>query len=326
MIGETKGYRMYKSWMWKQRSFREQFQGDEGNGSAGGSGAEQQQDDQQQAEGETSGAEQQDDQEDQGQGAAEDDEVVITIGDEAPPAANDDGLDGRPAPQWLKDMRKRDREQARRIRELETEKAQREAAAAPKVEEVGPEPDISDEGIDYDAAVFKEKWKAWSDRKAKAEATAAADRQQQEAAAAEWNQQLSAYRTAAASLKVDGFEDAEAAVTATLNPTQVGILVQGPNAQAAAQLVAALGRSPAELKKLAAITNPVKYAFAVAELVGKLKVQPRKQPPPAERQVRSSAGGATSVDNTLKKLRDEADKSGDRSKVAAYLRKQEQAA
>jgi hypothetical protein len=319
---------MYKSWMWKQRSFREQFQGDEA-GSTGGSaaGSDQAHDDQQQAEDETSGAEQQDEaqsQDDaaQAQQAGEDEEVVITIGDETPPAANDDEVNGKPAPQWLKDLRKADREKAKRIRELEQKLAGTSQQAPPAAPAVGEKPTL--EGCDFDPERFETELTSWHERKRKADEVEAAARQEQEAAQAAWTQKLTAYKAAGAALKVSDFADAEAAAQEVFNPTQLGIIVNG--ADNPAHLVYALGRNPAKAKELAAIKDPVKYAFAVAKLETQLKVTPRKAPPAPERQVRGNAAGMTGVDNTLARLQAEADKTGDRSKVAAYLRQRKQAA
>jgi len=310
---------MHKSWMWKQRSYREQFQDDQGNGGAGGAAepvAEQNQDDQQHESGETP-----DDQQPDAQGAApaeEDDEVVITIGDEAPPAANDDGLDGRPAPQWLKDMRKRDREQAKRIRELEAEKVQRDAPAAPATPAVGEKPTL--ESCDFDGELYADKLVAWTDAKRKADEAVAATRQEQEAAHAEWQARVTSYNTAKAALKVDDFDGAEHVVRETMTPMQQSVILNG--ADKPELLIYALGRNPAKAKELATIKDPVKFAFAVAKIETQLKVAPKKNPPPAERVIRSSAGGATGVDNTLARLEAEADRTGDRTKVAAYRREQ----
>lgn len=312
---------MYKSWMWKQRSFREQFQSDEHAGGAGGAAAEQQEE--QQAEAEQPEGEQPAEQDEQPDPAAEEEEVVITLGDETPAPTEEDQLELSPQQNaaWAR-MRKAERELKARVRELEQAAQQAgHQPAAPKTDDIGPEPTL--EGCEFDAEAYAEAKVAHIEKKRAAEAKAAAARQEQEATQAEWNKQLSAYRAAGAALKVSGFEDAEAAVTAVLNPTQVGIMLQGPNAQQAAQLVAALGRAPAELKKLADIKNPVKYAFAVAELVGKLKVQSKKQPPAAERTVRPSAGGATAVDSTEARLEAEADKTGNRTALIAYRKQKE---
>ncbi|WP_323141294.1 hypothetical protein [Massilia phyllosphaerae] len=312
--------------MWKQRSFREQFQSDEHAGAAGSAvvADDAHVDDQDDAPadgtpGDDANASADD------QPADADDEMVITLGDEAPAPTEEDQLELSPHQNaaWAR-MRKTERELKQRVRELEQLTQAGQQQAAPKVDEVGPEPTL--EGCDFDAEAYAEAKVAHAEKKRTAETKAAAARQEQEAAQAEWTKTQRDYRSAASALKVNGFEDAEAAVTAVLSPTQIGIMLQAASPQSAAQLVAALGRAPAELKKLADIKNPIKYTVAVAELVGKLKVAPKKQAPPAERQLRSSAGGATGVDNTLAKLQADADKSGDRSKVAAYLRKQRQAA
>jgi len=303
---------MYKSWMWKQSSFREQFEGTEGGAAAGGAATDDQDLDQQAA-GETLDADANPDQVDQQ--AEEDGEVVITIGDEAPAAQAEDELDGRPAPQWLKDMRKRDKENTKRIREYEQAEAARQAAAAPKAEDVGPKPTL--EGCDFDAEAYAEKLVAWNDRKKVADAKAADAAAEQEAAATAWNTKLANYRTAAAALKVADFDGAEHVVRETMNQTQQAILLKLPRPEVA---VYAIGKSPARAKELAAIKDPIEFAFAAAKLEVQLKVQPRAVPPAPEKQVRGTAGGATAVDNTLARLEAEADRTGDRSKIAAYRR------
>lgn len=321
------GNGMYKSWMWKQRSYREQFQGDEGGASAGGTAtADQAGGDDDQGEQQGGDADQEGEQQ-EGQPAADataqaDEEVVITFGDEPAPAANEDEVDGKPAPQWLKDLRKSDREKTKRIRELEQAAAAREAAAAPAVPTVGEKPTL--EGCEFDPERFEAELTSWHERKRKADDAAAAVRQEQEAQQAAFQQRLTSYKAAGAALKVSDFADAEAAVQDVLNPTQLGIIVNG--ADNPAQLVYALGKSPTKAKELAAIKDPVKYVFAVAKLETQLKVQPRKAPPAPERVVRGNAGAATGVDNTLARLQAEADKSGDRSAVAKYLRNRKKAA
>jgi hypothetical protein len=307
---------MYKSWMWKQRSYREQFQGTEGGAAAGGT-AEAQQDGEQeqveQAEGETPEGEQQAELAAQ---AEDDGEVVITIGDEAPPAPEDE-VDGKPAPHWVKELRKENRELKKRQRELEQAAAARQAAEAPKVDPVGEKPTL--ESCDFDAEAYGEKLLAWNDAKRKADEMAAKQREEQEAAQAAWNAKLTSYQTAKASLKVSDFEDAEHLVTSTMSATQQAIILKLPKPEL---MVYAVGKNPAKAKELAAIKDPIDFAFAVAKLETQLKVQPRNAPPAPENKVRSTAGAATAIDNTLERLQAEAAKSGDRTKVAAYIREQ----
>lgn len=311
---------MHKSWMWKQRSYRNQFQDDEsGRAGAGGAGAtaaeetnEQTTEAEQQA-GETPSAQQDD-------AATEDDEeVVITLGDEIPPATDDDA--SAPASPLVKKLREEIRERNKRLRELETEKAERERQQQPGAVKVGDKPTL--EGCEFDTERFETELTAWHERKRAADDQAAKQRKEQEDAQAAWQGRLTAYNTAKAGLKVADFEDAEAVVLDTLNQTQQGIIVSG--ADSPEKLVYALGKNPAKLKELAAIKDPVKYAFAVAKLETQLKVTPRKSPPPAEKPVRGSAA-ATGMDSTLARLEAEAEKTGDRSKVIAYKRQQRQVA
>jgi hypothetical protein len=307
---------MYKSWMWKQRSYREQFQGTEGGAAAGGTSEAQQDGEQEQveqAEGETPEGEQQAELAAQ---AEDDGEVVITIGDEAPPAPEDE-VDGKPAPHWVKELRKENRELKKRQRELEQAAAARQAAEAPKVDPVGEKPTL--ESCDFDAEAYGEKLLAWNDAKRKADEMAAKQREEQEAAQAAWNAKLTSYQTAKASLKVSDFEDAEHLVTSTMSATQQAIILKLPKPEL---MVYAVGKNPAKAKELAAIKDPIDFAFAVAKLETQLKVQPRNAPPAPENKVRSTAGAATAIDNTLERLQAEAAKSGDRTKVAAYIREQ----
>jgi len=244
--------------------------------------------------------------------ATDDEEVVITIGDEAPPASNED--ENQPAPQWLKDLRKANREKDKQIRELQQQLAVKDAKAAPSAITVGDKPTL--EGCDYDSDRFETELTAWHERKRQADEQAAKQRKEQEDAQAAWQSKLNAYNTAKAALKVPDFEDAEAVVLETFSQTQQAIIING--AENPERVMYALGKNPAKAKELASIKDPVKYAFAVAKLETQLKVTPRKAPPAPERVVSGTAAGATGVDSTLERLEAEADRTGDRTKLIAY--------
>jgi hypothetical protein len=319
-IDEQTEETMHKSWMWKQRSYREQFQGDE-TGSAGGSAGETQQvdasqdQDDEQPEGETPEGEQ------LPAGEAEDktadDGVIVTIGDEMPPAATEDEIEGKPAPAWVKELRKEHRELQRQKRDLEQQLAATKQTQQPQTVQVGEKPTL--EGCDFDAEKYGEELLAWNERKRKADEQAAAARAEQEAAAAAWNTKVTAYKTAKAALKVDDFDGAEHVVQSTLSQLQQNMIVHAVDKPEL--VIYALGSNPAKAKELAAIKDPVRFAVAIGKLETQLKVVPRKTPPAPERQVRGTAGGAT-IDNTLERLEAEADRTGDRTKVNQYKREQ----
>lgn len=241
--------------------------------------------------------------------AADAEELVITIGDEPPPAEDAE----QRAPDWVRDLRKANREKDRRIRELEQQVAS--VKPAPVATVVGAKPTM--EGCDFDGEKFDAELAAWYERKGKADREAAdrerAEAQQQEA----WAAKVKAYKTAGAALKVRDFEDAEAVAKDLLSEVQQGILVAGLSNPAA--MVYALGKNPAKARELAAMTDPVQFAVAIGKLEASLKIAPRKGPDTTpERELRSGASGVSAVDTTLDRLYAEAAKTGDVSKVVAY--------
>lgn len=238
------------------------------------------------------------------------DELVVTIGDEAPP--QDDELT-KAAPEWVRDLRKTNRELARRNKELEKAATEK---AAPAATTLGPKPKLAD--YEFDTDKFEEALTKWNDQKRAADnegiARQAAEKKAQDA----WQARLGEYGESKAKLKVKDFDDAEAMAFEALSPVQQGIAVQG--AENPGLLIYAIGKNPKKLKELAAITDPVKFAFAVARLEKDLKMTTRKAPPPPEKVVTGSAPKSGVVDSQLDKLRTEAEKSGDYTKVTAYRR------
>lgn len=248
---------------------------------------------------------------------AEEDEVVVTIGEESPPPEEDEKQE---APEWVRELRKNHRELVRENRELK-EKVAATTTTETKPVTVGAKPKLED--FDYDTEKFGHELEAWYDRKRDADAKAAeveaAQKEQQKA----WQAKLDDYGKVKAELKVKDFEDAEATVFESLNVTQQGIIVQG--ADNSALVIYALGKNPKKVKELASITDPVKFAFAVAKLETQLKVTNRKAAPPPEKTVSGSAPKSGSVDSTLERLRADAEKTGDYTKVTAYKRQQRKA-
>lgn len=249
--------------------------------------------------------------------AHDDGEVVVTIGEESPPS--EDEQNNGPAPQWLKDLRKSDREKTKRIRELE-EQAKASAPAA-KAENALTKPTLAD--CDYDEEVFETKLTAWHEQQASIKAEQQKKTDAEKAQQAAWQAKLDAHKTAKVALKVSDFDDAEAAAGEALSQTQLGIIVSG--ADNSAQVVYALGKHPAKLKELSSITDPVKFAFAVAKLETQLKVTQKKTPPAPEKRIAGSAPVSGSVNSGLAKLEAEAERTGDRSKVVAFKREQRRA-
>ncbi len=250
---------------------------------------------------------------DEAAAAAADEEVVVTIGEEAPPPEEDE--QHASAPQWVRELRKTNREKDKRIRELES-KLQQSAPEHNPVAKLGKKPTLEDH--DYDSDKYEAALAQWFEDKRKADEqaaqAAAAVKKQEEA----WKARLESYDKAKTSLKVKDFEDAELTVQDVLSVTQQGIIVQG--SENPALVVYALGKNPKKAHELASETDPVKFAFAVAKLETQLKVTNRKAPPPPEKTVHGSGGISGAVDSTLDRLRADAEKTGDYSKVLQYKR------
>ncbi len=238
---------------------------------------------------------------------ADDDEIVVSIGEESPPPEASEQ-----APEWVRELRKKNREDQKRIRELEDKLKSVTEVAKPT--DLGKKPGLED--FDYDTDKYEQELAAWYERKREydarvAEQNAEAARQQQE-----WEAKLAGYAKAKTEIKVKDFEDAEAVVLENFNQTQQGIALQG--ADNPALLVYALGRNPTKARELASIKDPVKFAFAIAKLETQLKVSNRKAAPPPEKTVRGTAPMSGTVDSTLERLREKAEKTGDYSEVRKY--------
>ena len=215
----------------------------------------------------------------------------------------------------MRELRKANREKERKIRELEAKL--NATATETKPVALGPKPTL--EACAYDSEEYEKKLADWYEQKRHADAAEAEAQAQRDAEAKAWQDKLDSYAKARASLKVRDYEDAEAVALETFNVTQQGIVLQGSDNPAL--IIYALGKNSTKAKELASITDPVKFAFAVAKLETQLKVTNRKAAAAPERTISTGGGRISgSVDSTLDRLREEALKTGDMSKVMAYKR------
>lgn len=244
----------------------------------------------------------------------DEDEVVISIGEESPP--QDEEVR---APAWVRELRKSNREKERKIRELEAKLN----TPAPETKQVSLAAKPTLENCDYDSDEYEQKLANWYEHKREYDAAEANAKAQQDAEAKAWQDKLDSYAKAKSSLKVRDYDEAEATALETFDVTQQGIVLQGSDNPAL--LIYAIGKSTKRAKELAAITDPVKFAFAVAKLETQLKVTNRKAATAPERTITTGGGRVSgSIDSQLERLRAEALKTGDLSKVMAYKRNKKQ--
>jgi hypothetical protein len=241
-------------------------------------------------------------------------EIKITLGGET---LTEPEPEAERAPEWVRDLRKSHRELQRKVREYESR--EQTAPAAQAIPTLGAKPTL--EAHDYDTDRYEAALEGWYKQK---DAVESARRQQQQHAEEQqrtWQSKLDGYAKAKTELKVRDYEDAEATVQETLNVVQQGVVLQG--AENPALVVYALGKNPKKAKELASISDPVKFAFAIAKLESQLKVTASRKPPPPERS--APAGNAPisgATDSALERLRSDAERTGDFTKVIRYKQQQ----
>jgi len=248
----------------------------------------------------------QDDQQSGDDQEGDDNEVIVSIGEDAPPPDEQ-----AHAPGWVKELRKANREKEKRIRELEAKLTQ---TTEKKPVALGAKPKLED--FDYDADKFESALTDWFERKRQSDTEAQKLQQAEQAQKQAWQEKLDGYGKAKAELKVRDFEDAEAVAQELFNITQQGVVLQG--ADNPALVIYALGKNPKKAAELAKIEDPVKFAFAVAKLEKELKVTNRKAAPAPERMISSTGRVSGAVDSTLERLREEAARTGNMTKVIQY--------
>lgn len=253
--------------------------------------------------------------------AEEEGDVLITLGDAPPPGAADEEEEDESAPEWVKEVRKTNRELNRKNREMELELKQLKAPKVPVEPDaptVGTKPTL--ESCEYDEEAFEKALTKWHDDKRLVDEYQTTQQRKQQERQEENDRVLKSYQEASQKLKVPDFKEAEQLVSITLSDVQKALILEG--AASPATLVYALGRSPEKLKELAAITNPLKFTIAFAKLEEKVKVTKRTEKPGPESTIQRTGGQSRlgGVDKTLERLEAEAEKTGDRTKIVAYKR------
>lgn len=243
----------------------------------------------------------------------EEGEFVVSIGEESPPQEGKES-----APEWVKDLRKSKREDAKKIRELSERLESYEKK--PDIE-LGEKPTL--ESCEYDEGQLSTELDSYYERKNQIDKKKADDAATEEASNKAWQGTLGVYEVKKTALKAkaNDFDEAEALVKEALSVVYHGAILQG--SKDPALLTLALGRNPQKLKELSSITDPAKFIWAAATMESQLKVPNRKAVTTPEKKV-VGTGSGNSTDSNLAKLEAEADKTGDRTKVLDYKRKLKQ--
>lgn len=241
-------------------------------------------------------------------------EVQLVIEGEEPPPARG------PAPRWVKELREQHRALKARNAELERELNARTQPVAP----VAPGAKPTLDACDYDPARFEQEMEAWHTRKRAADQQEAEARADEERKRQEWNQRLVVYGKTKEELskQIPSFAEAETTVQSILDLAQQGVIVAA--ADNPAMVVCALGQNPKLAQDLAKERDPIRFAFKVAKLEARLKMAKKNNAPPPEKPVKGTGGVSGAVDSQLERLRADAARTGDYTKVLEYKRRKQQ--
>lgn len=234
---------------------------------------------------------------------------IVSFDEDSPP--QDESTEAAPA--WAKELRRINREKDRELRELRAKVAGSVKVEAPTL---GPRPTLDDPDVEFDEGKFATKLENWIEQKRQVEGKQKQAQDEAQKQTEGWNNKIKSYATERETLKGEAFEEAEAAVVSTLSEIQQGIIIQATTSPA--KMVHALGMSPKKLAELAAITDPVRFAVEIGKLEVKMGSIGKRTPPNPETPITGTTR-ATS-DSVLERLRAEAERTGDNSKVIAYKR------
>lgn len=232
------------------------------------------------------------------------DEYSLRIGDEEITLTeeDDDHVDGQPAPQWVKDLRKNNREKDKELRELrrQLEEIQSKPAEVqqPQSDALPPKPTL--ESCDYDEAAFEQAVTDWHEKKSRAEQQKQQQQRQQQEYQQRFQQRVEAHKQRAAKLPVKDYQEMESIVLSELKPIQQEIIIHA--ADEGSELIAyALGKNPQLRQRVAAETDPIRAAFLLGQISKQVSLAPKpKKAIKPEPEVRG--GGADAKQDDFNKL------------------------
>ncbi|EBA9123820.1 phage capsid protein [Salmonella enterica] len=233
-------------------------------------------------------------------------EYSLRVGDEEIPLTeeDDDRVDGQPAPQWVKDLRKGFKETQKENREL---RRQLEEALAKPAEQqptqtqtdaIPPKPTL--ESCDYDEQAFETALTDWHEKKSRAEQQKQQQQHQQQEVIQRFQQRLEKHNERATRLPVKDYRETEEIVRRELPAIQQEILIHA--ADEGSELIAyALGKNQQLRQRVAAETDPIRAAFLLGQISKQVSLAPNpKKAPKPEPEVRG--GGADAKQDDFNKL------------------------
>lgn len=235
-------------------------------------------------------------------------EYSLRVGDEEIPLTeeDDDHVDGQPAPQWVKDLRKNNREKDKELRELRRQLEQvqsRPAEQQPQqqTDVIPPMPKFEDfYSEDIPEEAFEKAVTDWHEKKSRVEQQKQQQERQQQEYQQKFLQRVEAHKQRAAKLPVKDYQEMESIVLSELKPIQQEIIIHA--ADEGSELIAyALGKNPQLRQRVAAETDPIRAAFLLGQISKQVSLAPKpKKAIKPEPEVRG--GGADAKQDDFNKL------------------------
>lgn len=228
----------------------------------------------------------------------------LQIGDEeiSLSTEDDEHIDGQPAPQWVKELRKGFKETQKENRELRRQLEQVQSKPAevqqPQVEVVPPKPTL--ESCEYDEEAFEQAVTDWHEKKGRAEQAKQQQQRQQQEYQQRFQQRVDAHKQRAAKLPVKDYQEMEEIVRAEVPDLHKEILIHC--ADEGSELIAyGLGKSQQLRQRVAAETDPIRAAFLLGQISKQVSLAPKpKKAIKPEPEVRG--GGADAKQDDFNKF------------------------
>lgn len=233
------------------------------------------------------------------------DEYSLRVGDEeiSLTGEDDDHVDGQPAPQWVKDLRKNNREKDKELRELRRQLEQvqsrpTEQQPQQQTDVIPPKPTL--ESCDYDEQAFETALTDWHEKKGRAEQSKQQQERQQQEYQQRFQQRMEAHKQRAAKLPVKDYQEMEEIVRAEVPDLHKEILIHC--ADEGSELIAyGLGKSQQLRQRVAAETDPIRAAFLLGQISKQVSLAPKpKKAIKPEPEVRG--GGADAKQDDFNKF------------------------
>lgn len=231
-------------------------------------------------------------------------EYSLRVGDEEISLTDedDDHVDGQPAPQWIKDLRKANREKDKELRDMRRQLEQLQSRPAEQqpqqqADVIPPKPTL--ESCEYDEEAFEKAVTDWHEKKSRVEQKKQQQERQQQEYQQRFLQRVEAHKQRAAKLPVKDYQEMESIVLSELKPIQQEIIIHA--ADEGSELIAyALGKNPQLRQRVAAETDPIRAAFLLGQISKQVSLAPKpKKAIKPEPEVRG--GGADAKQDDFQK-------------------------